>query len=369
MVTNQPLIKTKTKRTPQKQQSSKTKIKRTLQIPTVKDMISHLDERVHGNTHAKEALAIAFKNIEYRANFPECSLKKTNLMLFGETGTGKTYMLDLLTKYCKMPLIKINLTGRTPAGIWGQDIAEDFELLIDKSNPEFQTFMEEQEDLGHSDISLPLVQHAPYSVVYLDEIDKLGKQEDSLSSKGLQNEIIGLSEDRDILNNNLTTKHMLFVASGAFVGLDEIVQARLKKQAPMGFSQQTILRDSSNWYEHITTEDLIKYGLKPELLGRFPINTRTDPMTMQTLCAILDKKESPLKTYTSLLIKAHNLSLRTPPETKEVLASYALESKTNARGLESAVEKILRPYFLDTQTYEGEKIVITPKDAKERLYS
>ncbi|MFT4326989.1 MAG: AAA family ATPase, partial [Candidatus Woesearchaeota archaeon] len=319
MVTASTRVKKKPQKVAYKNKKALETRKIALQLPSVKSMISHLDSHVQGNAHAKEALAIAFKNIEYRANFPRMQLKKTNLLLFGQTGTGKTYMLDLLTKYCKMPLIKIDMTGRTPAGIWGPDITEDFDVLIDKNNADYRAFMEERFDSGDTDIPLPLLKNAAYAVVYLDEIDKIAKQDESLSARGLQNEVIGLCEQRDILENSLNTRNMLFVGSGAFVGLEDVVKQRLKGESSIGFNQSSETKGvykENDWYNVVSPIDLVAYGLKPELVGRFPVVTKTDSMTVSALCSILEKRNSPLKKYISLLKKAHDINMSVPKETK-----------------------------------------------------
>jgi ATP-dependent Clp protease ATP-binding subunit ClpX len=230
-------------------------------MPSVKDMILHLNKHVRGNERAKETLAVSFKGIEYRSRFPELDVKKGNVLLFGHTGTGKTYMTNLLTSYCKVPLISINMTGRTPAGFWGQDIADDFSTLLDWNNPVFKEMMEEYDSQDHSDIIPPMVKNAQYTVVYMDEIDKVVGSGSTSMGSGLQNEIIGLSEDQALFDGTLTTKNMLFIGSGAFVGLEDVVKARLNSKHSMGFDTGTLYETPESLYDAVTAATIVFFML------------------------------------------------------------------------------------------------------------
>jgi len=337
-------------------------------LPKFKELKKNIDKIVWGNEHAKKKLITAMKYLENRIKIPEIEMKKGNVLFFGNTGTGKTFLTKKLFTEAKVPFLELKLTGISAEGYNGESISEIFNQLIKISD-------EEEEEFSFDEYNLPeFIKNSNYAVIHLDEIDKLATQNQTNFSSELQNELINYIEEKILFEGNLSTKNMLFIGSGAFVGLEEIIMKRLTKRGSIGFNfsqdEKNKEIDNNKIFSYVTHEDLIKYGLKPELVGRFSNLTYTDPLKKKDLISIMDLETSDLNSEIDMIDAAYGVEVILEKEAKEEIADYVSKTKINARGLETAVKKILEPIY---ETIEdcpvGEKIIIDLNTAKQRLYN
>ena len=304
-----------------------------------------LDEYVIGQDEAKIAMSVAVCQHFKRINHPnkEIQLEKTNVLLLGPTGCGKTFLAKKISEYLDLPFAICDATGITEAGYVGDDVESVLVRLINAADGD--------------------VEKAERGIVYIDEIDKLARKGESssitrdVSGEGVQQGLLKMvegsvmrvpsSEKRKHPKGDMTeidTSHILFICGGAFVGLDKIINRRQDTNS-VGFTGRVGGKTAPvTNYNDVTTKDLITFGLIPEFIGRFGLITAVEELTEDQLVSILtDVKSSPVKQY-QYIFELDGLELQFESSALHEISRRAKEMKTNARGLKNILEKTLLPY-------------------------
>ncbi len=301
-----------------------------------KSIVAYLDPYVIGQVHSKRVEAVVFSNYMTQVQQKTESWKKENLLLIGPTGSGKTYSISLLAKKAQLPFAQAKLSGKSSAGYVGENLSTVFEQISGKTN-----------------------EQVPYGVVFFDEIDKLSMSSGShdFFSAKLQDELIGWLEDAMITPERkgmlLSTKKLLFVLAGAFCGLEKIIAERLGQQGPrIGFHAQE-KEEEQHMYELLLQtrpEDLIKYGMKPELVGRISAIGVFHPLSVDEKVHILTKsKESALEGYVQLL-KTKGYDVTIDPGVVRMIAERCPQ-ETGARALHSMCSDLFTNLLYEPEVY------------------
>lgn len=327
-----------------------------------RSITKYLDHYVIGQDEAKRIIAVAFSNYMTKVRTKSDELVKDNVMLIGPSGVGKTYMISLLAKEASLPIVQTKLTGKTTEGYKGENLSVVLEQMRAKTNGD-----------------------APYGIVFLDEIDKLaGDYWGSGQGFGtrLQDELIGWLEEATVANSDskklgsISTKNLLFVTAGAFQGLEkgsslaDIISKRLgedKRKIGFGISQQQFEEKNSDYVLHkARPEDLITYGLKPELIGRLTSIGILNHLTAEDKVRILtEAQNTPLRNYYKLLeLKGYELEFE--DNVPEIIVSYC-PKETGARALRAICNDLFNEILYEPNKYadEDKVILVTPEMAKE----
>lgn len=336
--------------------------KKSLNPSNLKD---YLDDYVIGQDEAKIALSVAVSQHFKRINNPnnEIKLEKTNVLMLGPTGSGKTMLAKKIAEYLDLPFAICDATSLTEAGYVGDDVESILSRLINKAEGD--------------------IEKASRGIVYIDEIDKISKKSENtsitrdVSGEGVQQGLLKIVEGSIVRVPNsgkrkhpgndiieIDTSGILFICGGAFVGLDKIVQQR-KNSKSIGF--QANIQDETNIensYQDVTAKDLIKYGLIPEFVGRFGIIVNVNELDNNQMVSILKDIKNSLITQYKYLFELDGLELSFDDDSLIEIAKQAKELKTNARGLKNILEKILLPYQFDALNLvnRGLKKILISKD-------
>ena len=329
-------------------------------IPDPQDITDYLDQFVVGQTEAKMVLSVAIVN-HFKRITHGTKLQKTNILMIGPTGTGKTLMAKTVAEYLDVPFVIADATCLTEAGYVGDDVESMISRLYTAANND--------------------VERCQKGIVFLDEIDKIARKGESatvsrdVSGEGVQQALLKLVEGTKCRipaqgnkksNNSDTieidTTNILFVASGAFVGIDRIIQNRVQGTA-IGFGAK-LTNSTQKSAEPVTPDDLVKFGMIPEFVGRFSSYVGLNGLNKDQLINILNQIRNNYVSQYTWLFDQDGVSLEFDQESLELLAERALSSHTGARGLHSELERVLMPHMFNLPRYRKQNIlqVVINKD-------
>ena len=336
-------------------------------LPAPHVIKGNLDEYVMGQERAKKILAVGVYNhykrvlAEERETDPDVQIEKSNMLLLGPTGSGKTFMVKTLAHLLQVPLAITDATALTEAGYIGDDV----ESVISKL-------------LANADNDVEL---AEKGIVYIDEIDKIAKKQNAttrdVSGESVQQALLKLLEGADVevpvgaTNKNamvpmttVNTSHILFICGGAFPGLEDIIKKRLTKQGTMGFGSD--LRDKydddKNIFAKVETEDIREYGLIPEFIGRLPIVFSLEAMDEDLLVKVLTEPRNAIVKQYQKLFRMDEVDLEFEEEALRAVAKKAAAKKTGARALRSIIEEFMMDIMYEIPKDEMIGKVVITKD-------
>lgn len=336
-------------------------------LPAPHVIKGNLDEYVMGQERAKKILAVGVYNhykrvlAEEQETDPDVQIEKSNMLLLGPTGSGKTFMVKTLAHLLQVPLAITDATALTEAGYIGDDV----ESVISKL-------------LANADNDVEL---AEKGIVYIDEIDKIAKKQNAttrdVSGESVQQALLKLLEGADVevpvgaTNKNamvpmttVNTSHILFICGGAFPGLEDIIKKRLTKQGTMGFGSD--LRDKydddKNIFAKVETEDIREYGLIPEFIGRLPIVFSLEAMDEDLLVKVLTEPRSAIVKQYQKLFRMDEVDLEFEEEALRAVAKKAAAKKTGARALRSIIEEFMMDIMYEIPKDEMIGKVVITKD-------
>jgi ATP-dependent Clp protease ATP-binding subunit ClpX len=334
-----------------------------------------LDEYVIGQDEAKKVLAVAvynhYKRLQQKSNDSvsgnEIEIEKSNIIMVGETGTGKTLLAKSIARMLNVPFAIVDATVFTEAGYVGEDVESILTRLLQVCNYDINA--------------------AERGIVYIDEIDKIARKGDNpsitrdVSGEGVQQGMLKLLEGTDVLVPpqggrkhpeqkliKINTQNVLFICGGAFDGIDKIIARRVQTNT-IGFNVDKDLQENmkKNLLRYVNAQDLKSFGLIPELLGRLPVVTHLDPLDADTLRAILTQPKNALTKQYKRLFELEGIQLTIEEEVLDFMVEKAVEYKLGARGLRSICEGILTDAMFELPSSKEKQFVLDIEYAKRKF--